>query len=270
MTRLAAYFHLSLLGLFCLLIGVSNVHTSRLPRKPASNSRQGVCFASSEISDVTKLSNTQISWLLNWSPIPPDGLPSDIEHVPMQWGAGAAETFESFVLNANATHALGFNEPDLGSQSNLNPTEAASLWKQFIQPLASHGVRLGSPSVTNGPPSSMGTGWLNDFINECNGCTIDFIAIHWYGSGADDFIEYIEQIHAQFPDYPIWITEFADTSPDPAAVQNFLETTTAYMNTAAYIERYAWFAFCRTTNGLNSNLMDTNGNINALGATYGL
>jgi hypothetical protein len=72
-----------------------------------------------------------------------------------------------------------FNEPDLGSQSNLSPTEAASLWKQYIQPLASRGVRLGSPSVTNGQPPSMGTGWLSDFIKACSGCTIDFISIHW-------------------------------------------------------------------------------------------
>ncbi|KAK7448756.1 hypothetical protein VKT23_013488 [Stygiomarasmius scandens] len=170
---------ISLVSLFYIPLD-SNARTlPSVPGRTVSETNHGVCFASSEISDVTKLSNTQVSWLHNWSPIPPTGLPADVEHVPMQWGAGAAETFQSFVLNANATHALGFNEPDLGSQSNLSPTEAASIWKQFIEPLASHGVRLGSPGVTNGPPPSMGTGWLSDLIEACSGCTVDFVTIHW-------------------------------------------------------------------------------------------
>ncbi|KAG6819990.1 hypothetical protein H0H93_006693, partial [Arthromyces matolae] len=70
----------------------------------------------------------------------------------------------------------GFNEPDLNSQSNIQPAMAAQLWKQYIQPLAASGVRLGAPAVTNGPS---GIPWLSSFLSNCTGCTIDFIPFHW-------------------------------------------------------------------------------------------
>jgi hypothetical protein len=69
-----------------------------------------------------------------------------------------------------------FNEPDLGSQSNINATYAASLWKQYINPLASSGIQLGGPAVTNGPG---GRPWLAEFLSACSGCKIDFIPLHW-------------------------------------------------------------------------------------------
>ena len=53
-------------------------------------------------------------------------------------------------INAGATHILGFNEPDLSTQSNLSPSAAAAAWKYWIQPFAGAGVKLVSPAVTNG------------------------------------------------------------------------------------------------------------------------
>lgn len=35
---------------------------------------------------------------------------------------------------------------------------------------------------------------------------------HRYGSGVEGFYGYIWSIHGQFPQYPIWITEYAETS----------------------------------------------------------
>jgi hypothetical protein len=37
---------------------------------------------------------------------------------------------------------------------------------------------LGSPAVTNGGPG-MGLDWLADFLKQCDGCSIDFICVHW-------------------------------------------------------------------------------------------
>lgn len=34
------------------------------------------------------------------------------------------------------TNADRMNEPDLGTQANLSPTDAAKLWKDHIQPFA--------------------------------------------------------------------------------------------------------------------------------------
>ena len=68
-----------------------------------------------------------------------------------------------------------FNEPDLESQSNINAPCTASLWKQYINPLASSGIQLGGPAVTNGPGLRP---WLANFLSACSGCEIDFIPLH--------------------------------------------------------------------------------------------
>ena len=48
-----------------------------------------------------------------------------------------------------------------------------------MQPFAG-GAKLGAPAVTNGG-SPMGLTYLEYFIGNCTGYTIDFIPIHWYG-----------------------------------------------------------------------------------------
>ena len=64
---------------------------------------------------------------------------------------------------------------------------AVAAHKQWIQPLVDkyprENLRIVSPSVTNGAKSPqstvMGVEWLKQFLNQCTGCTIDFVGIHW-------------------------------------------------------------------------------------------
>lgn len=51
------------------------------------------------------------------------------------------------------------------------------MWKADINPLASSGIRLGSPAVTS---ADSGLPWLSAFLAQCSGCTINFLAVHWY------------------------------------------------------------------------------------------
>ena len=145
----------------------------------------------------------------------------------------------------------------MASQSNLSPSEAASIWKQYIQPLHKSGVRLGAPAVSAAPG---GRTWLSQFISACNGCTFDFIPLHWYGDGSQYFEQYVEDFHNQFK-HPIWVTEWASTSSDPASMSlssligeaeadnllaaalQFLKDTTSFLDKTSYVERYSWFAF---------------------------
>jgi len=99
----------------------------------------------------------------------------------------------------------------MSSQSNLSPSEAASIWMQFIQPLHDQGIQLGAPAVSAAPG---GTNWLASFMSECTGCTFDFVPLHWYGDGSDYFEQYVENFHNQF-NFPIWVTEWASTNDDP-------------------------------------------------------
>jgi len=245
-----------------LLLLLRSASCTPAPRTQQSNPKRGLALVSP--GDIQKVSGGIVSWEYNWAVAPPSNT-DGLEHVPMQWGTQDIASFASAVEAQNAKIILGFNEPDLTEQSNISPTDAASLWQEYIQPLKAAGVRLGSPAIS---AASSGTVWLSQFIQACHGCNIDFIAIHWYGTGAQNFINYLVQVHQQFPQYSIWVTEFAETSLDGGVVQSFLETTTSYMDSQSWVERYSWFSFSRSTPGLNTNLLDSNGNLNTLGKLY--
>ncbi|KAG9073713.1 hypothetical protein FS749_014751, partial [Ceratobasidium sp. UAMH 11750] len=98
----------------------------------------------------------------------------------------------------------------------------------------------------------------------------------WYGINTTKFTTYLEDIHATFPDKPIWLTEFAChnfqdggeqcTYPDAVA---FMNATQAWLDKQDYIHRYAWFGAMKdpVINPVNA-LMDQNGIINDLGKQY--
>ncbi|KAF8208342.1 hypothetical protein K438DRAFT_1755035 [Mycena galopus ATCC 62051] len=209
------------------------------------NPKRGLPLVQGSESDLNKASSGQCSWFYNWSPTPPASAQHvGLEFVPMQWGRQNVGAFVDVVRKNGAKTALGFNEPDVAEQSNIPVSEAAQLWQRHIQPLKNAGVRLGSPAVSSGPD---GLQWLNSFMQACTGCTIDFVVIHWYGEGADNFSRYLASVHAQFPQYPVWITEFADSSMSAGAlavdIAIFMETALKYLDDQSWIERYSWFAF---------------------------
>jgi hypothetical protein len=171
-----------------------------------------------------------------------------------------------------ANIALGFNEPDLAGQSNIDPGYGATLWKQYLEPLKNDGYTLGSPAVTSG---ASGKVWLQNFLNDCSGCTIDFITIHWYGIVASEFISYVEDFHTTF-NKPIWVTEYAcqnfagGAQADEAQVQTFYSTVQAWMDSTDYVEKYFAFGIMHDMQGVNTldQLMAASGLPTALGYQY--
>lgn len=136
--------------------------------------KRGLAFADSDnTGDIAVADDTQVSWVYDWGSTAPSYLKNtDMTYIPMQWGEDDVDNFMAEVLAQNAKTILGFNEPDLSSQSNIAPMTAASLWMQYIQPLRAHDVRLGSPAVSNAPS---GIPWLSQFFGNCTKCTFDFI-----------------------------------------------------------------------------------------------
>ncbi|CAA7261406.1 unnamed protein product [Cyclocybe aegerita] len=250
--------------LFARLLLLLLSTTTSLPASASKNPKRGIAFADpSNPVDIKKAntSSSVISWQYNWASSPPDYLAkSGIPYIPMQWGTSGIEDFAN-----NVKKQGGFNEPDLSSQSNINANYAAKLWKQYIHPLAASGIRLGAPAVTSGPGGRV---WLTAFLNACSGCKIDFIPLHWYGTGTTNFYNYLSQMHTDFPNYPLWVTEYASTSSNPSEVKDFLTATTKYMDSLNYVERYSWFAYERPQSGSYWNLLDSQGNLGDLGQLY--
>lgn len=114
-----------------------------------------------------------------WSPQPLSRSPSELEFVPMLWGQRQVEDFTSSINNTisslSVTSVLGMNEPQERGQANMSPQEGADMWRTYIEPLKSFGIRLGSPAPSSAPS---GKTWLLDFLEACDGgCTVDFIAM---------------------------------------------------------------------------------------------
>ncbi|MGH3248640.1 MAG: glycosyl hydrolase, partial [Trebonia sp.] len=146
---------------------------------------------------------------------------------------------------------LGFNEPDLGSQSNMSVSQALSLWPKLM----ATGMTLGSPAVASGAATP--GGWLDQFMTgaEARGYRVDFITVHWYGGdfaagpAVQELQSYLQAIRTRYH-LPIWVTEFALTSysggtatfPTDAQQAAFLTAAATMLDGQSYVRRYAWFA----------------------------
>lgn len=103
------------------------------------------------------------------------------EYVPMLWGTnpeltGAWDSHASSWIAAGSGHLLAFNEPENAGQSNIDPKTAADAYHKYMQPFAGK-AQLGAPGVSND-----GRDWMNQFLNLCSDCVIDFVPIHWVSS----------------------------------------------------------------------------------------
>jgi len=238
-----------------------------LVHSAAANDKRGIAFpASNPAGDLSKAGGAQASWVYNWSPNAPSNNPG-LTFIPMQWGSADIGSLAATVKTLGAKTVLGFNEPDMSAQSNISPTDAANLWKQYIQPLKANGVALGAPAVSSSEGSQT---WLTNFINACGStCTFDFVPVHWYGDGAENFENYVTAFHKTF-NYPIWVTEFGSTSTDATEVATFLTQTVNWLDQQSYVQKYSWFAFARPEAGspLDTWLLDASGNVNSLGNSY--
>jgi len=138
-------------------------------------------------------------------------------------------------------------------------------------PLMNQGIKFGSPAVTSVPDVSIP--WLQSFIAQCNGCQIDFVCMHYYGTDAQDFITYVTKFHQTF-NKPVWVTEFApwnfDGTPqiDQQQVNAFMETVTQWMDSTDMVEHYFPFGVMpdmgSTGVGSTCQLMNADGTLNAL------
>lgn len=85
---------------------------------------------------------------------------------------------------------------------------AVAAHKQWVQPMAEKhpNVKIGAPAVTNGG-APMGLAYLKSFLQQCDGCKIDFAVAHWYSPGdVQGFKDYLNKFHDEV-NMPVWVTE---------------------------------------------------------------
>lgn len=248
----------------------------------ATHPKRGVASAEYLADHPGALTPLHARWAYDWSWEPPARTPR-LEWVPMVWGTGSVTRQSISALTADrrsarASALLGFNEPDSGSQANMSPQQAASLWPR----LESTGLRLGSPA-----PAVPSDGWLDRFmaLARARKLRVDFIALHFYQDftdphAVDELRGELIALHRHYRK-PIWITEIGaldirpwgehmHTSPTPALAGAYMRRLLPMLDALSFVERYAWFTdACRSAPGCPySALLGRGGRLTARGRIF--
>jgi hypothetical protein len=157
--------------------------------------------------------SSQVNWQYNWDSTT-NQKQSWSEYVPMLWGLQSDHTsvwnsrVNYWLSQGGSGHLLGFNEPDLASQSSLSVGQAVQGYRTYMKPFIGR-ASIGTPAVTNG-----GYSWLQDFLSQCNDCGIDFIVAHWYNDQSlfSDFQNWVNKLCTLGNGKQVWITEVKDNS----------------------------------------------------------
>lgn len=268
---------LFMMAVFILSDAARNSLTEHSSRAVGPLSKAGLAWPTGvPWADITQYQTTgKVSWFYSWTP---NYTETTLEFVPMLWGSSQVQQFSATINQTIASRkvsaVLAMNEPQQSDQSNLSPQQAAEMWKTYLEPLKAQGIRLGSPAPSS---ATNGKTWLLDFLAACaGGCSVDFIALHWYFVNSTLFKSYLIDFHDTFM-RPLWVTEWAcqnyndvNAQCSQADVYSFMAETQSFMDSTEWVERYAWFGAMENLLGINQDnaLMDVHGKINDLGRQY--
>ncbi|WP_176420361.1 glycosyl hydrolase [Lutibacter flavus] len=248
--------------------------------------KRGVAYGYHSINDMQNFSST-ISWWYNWASEPDSAIKNTyqnygVDFTPMAWNAQGISNVNAWVnQDSNVKYILGFNEPNFIDQAKMTPTEAAEAWIEFQEIAESNNIKTVGPAVNycgdcveeNGTTYNNPFAYLDSFFVACTDCNVDYIALHWYGSG-NSIVGYVNE--ARKYNKPIWVTEIASwDSSNP--VQNVEEQKKYLAGTINFLERnpdvyrYSWF-IGRTNSGPNVypfiDLYGADGELTELGEVY--
>jgi hypothetical protein len=228
--------------------------------------KRGVSYGFHSATDMQKFSEA-ISWWYNWSPQPDAAIQTtyqnyDVDFTPMAWNASGISGVNSWVSqDPNVNYILGFNEPNFKEQANMTPSEAAAAWPAFQQIAIDNNLKTVGPAVNycgdcvseGGTTYNNPFKYLDDFFAACTNCEVDYIALHWYGSG-NSIVGYVND--ARKYGKPIWVTEFSSWDASNPVVdveqqKNYLAGTVNFLERDPDVYRYSWF-IGRTNSGINT------------------
>lgn len=222
------------------------------------------------------LRNPRTGLCYTWSPYRCAGITNfpHVQFAAMIWGWKHVEDARRAITNTDyARYILGPNEPDHADQANMSPGDAVNFWRQVMHPYGSRGHLLVAPAPTNG---NRGIQWMRDFMAQCQGCKVDFTAVHWYGTDKQQFMDHVQMYRNTFGRRTM-VTEFAcqnfggGAQCSPSEIQDFMRTVTNWMDGYEGVRGYFAFGVLDSMGNVNENnrLMDRySGQPTALGRIY--
>jgi hypothetical protein len=251
------------------------------------SAKRGVAYDLAEPGDLKVLS-AGVSWWYSWGLQPSGTVPAgyraqfQMDFYPMIWGinydVGAIEDY--LLANPQIKYLLVMNEPNLTSQANLTPQQAASLWPDFEAISATTGVKLVGPALTWGtmPGYSDPIVWLDAFYaayeaaNDNRAPQIDYLAFHWHDFGLAQQLDRLAKYGK-----PFWVTELANwhALQDGAQVDTLakrqaqIAEMVAICESRADVFRYAWSTGRRSKDVHHTSLLGAApGELSELGQLY--
>jgi len=167
---------------------------------------------------------------------------SDNVNLTRAWQMNAEEAFDD-----GADAALDFNEPDQcgGGGSCMTISKAVAAYKVYFSKVNSYwkAGKMGAPALTNSGSDKAGLRYLQDFMKQCSGCTIDFVPIHWYSSAyaTQYFKDHVTSAYELSGHKPLYITEFGFNEGDEAQQIKALKEILVWLDQQPFVERYAYF-----------------------------
>lgn len=251
--------------------------------------KRGVAYGYHSVQDMQK-ATANISWWYNWATQPDVSIRNtynvlyNVDFTPMAWNAVGISGVNTWVeKDSTVKYILGFNEPNFKAQANMTPTQAAKAWPALQKTANNNNLKIVSPAVNycskegsvfeNNTYYTNPFKYLDDFFSACDTCQVDFIGLHWYGSG-NSIVGFVND--ARKYNKPIWVTEFASWDYSNL-VQNvndqikYLAGTVNFLERDPDVYRYSWF-IGRTQGGITTSpfidLYGSNGMLTELGQMY--
>ena len=261
--------------------------------------KKGICFSmrasgepgSAEVN-LPRLKKVNPYWSYSWGWDQLAGQPSQVEFVPMAWGAwstddlrkGLAEKVVPHIKSGKVKRFLGFNEPDKKEQANMPYKAALKYWpilESLNVPLCSPGC-ANPEGLNDGTVQGVNSSWMVDFMREADrlGYRVDYVGVHWYGgTNAADFKAKMRRIYEKYGRRPLLITEFAPADWQAKThsqnrmkapyVLAFMKEVLPWLEKQDWVAGYAWFSFEHNESfGHTSSLFGENGDLTTLGRYY--
>ncbi|MFV0394069.1 MAG: glycosyl hydrolase [Coprobacillaceae bacterium] len=195
-----------------------------------------------------QMQDMHLSWYYNWDKKPSNTI-TNLEYVPMIWSnyEGSIEWLQTKSKNYHTV--LGFNEPDLVDQANIEP-HIASIYQEHF---TASNLRIGAPVVSYDPSNNA---WFDTYVRTTDMDDIDFIPMHvyydWGGEGmVDAFFKAIDDTYEKYQK-PIWISEYGltniwlygqENTSNLEQIKQYMKDTIKGLEEREYVERYAWFSY---------------------------
>lgn len=239
---------------------------------PPHDCKRGIAWPGNSLTNAEV--SSQLTWWYGWS-LSVQGVGAGLEFTPMISGGGHNATEDSKAIRQDAKYLLGYNEPNFFEQSNMSAAQAAADWHTVEAVAKAHNLKIVSPAVNFCGDDKNKTGpchdtnpvhYLQTFFEACQGCQVDYVAVHWYNCDGASLKSYLDMFK-QF-NKPIWLTEFAcayggDTSV--AGQEKYMREAIPILEARSDVFRYAWFSADPIP---NARLLNADGSPTALGKIY--